>query len=259
MGGPAHRAGFARPFLVLCPAILVVAGSPACPAAEAPVEAVALGVIGKAIVGEAGCPRVDAGQAGIPLFATPAGALIARLQLRAEPSEGCRAYLLRGSEGTPLLGTQGITEISYESGALAYYEVRGGFARVLAEAFAPGYWIRIKDLPDGKVHRWAELLVADPHFGYTGHDGLTLHAAPSEESAAVVRLHEGLDAAGRSHQLVATGELSGNWGRFEVSEFDGDSSSMAEEPGKPTGRRWTGWLRLVQANGARRIWMYTRD
>jgi hypothetical protein len=229
-------------------------------AADTPGGPVALGVIGQPILGETGCPKAASAETGIPLYAEVGGTVAARLQWTQPPAQGCAVYLVRDGQPQRLYRPDDMPEIDYESAALAFFDVRGEFALVFAQAFPPGYWIRFRDVPDGRLHRWPELVMASDHFGYRDFNGLALHQAPSADSPVLVTLRERRVAANPVHQLLPIGELAGDWGRFDVIEFNGDFDPMAQDPdAKPTGRRWTGWLRLVDERGARRLWFYTRD
>lgn len=85
-------------------------------------------------------------------------------------------------------------------------------------------------------------------------------AQPSESSRILVTLRERHAHDTRVHELIPTGEVSGNWGRFAVTEFSSDFYLLARRPDTaPTGNAWQGWLRLTDEAGAPLFWFYTRD
>jgi hypothetical protein len=221
-------------------------------------QATGLGTVGKQILGETDCSSYATADQGVPLFLSLTGQPAAAVAWKPGGMEGCVAVLVRGSTREPLNGSPDVEEISYESAALVYYEARDGYAKVFAKTAPPGYWVRIRDMPGGKLHPWAEFLVAGDHFGYRGYDGLDLHQRPDDTSPVAVKLREPQAHPAPVHQLIASGEISGEWGKFDVVEFNGDFSPMAEAQATPTGRKWTGWLRLSGPQG-RSFWFYTRD
>lgn len=218
-----------------------------------------LGVIGKELWGETPCLPNRSGETEASLFASVGGPAAAALEWRTGRYGSCQAFLTRDGQREQLYRGWDTPEISYESAALTYYEQRDGFARVFARTAPPGYWIRISDLPEGRLRPWPELLVAAPHT-YVGYEALELHERPSQESSVLLGLRERRVHDTMVHQLVPTGEIAGIWGEFDVIEFTGDFTVLSREADSvPTGNRWKGWLRLLTANGEPRFWFYTRD
>jgi hypothetical protein len=119
--------------------------------------------------------------------------------------------------------------------------------------------VRVGDLPGQSLRAWSEILTEKPRH-YRGYDGLALHQQPEEESSVLVTLRARQVNDSGVHQLTPTGEVSGEWGQFEVVEFDSDFYPLsATRQASPTGRQWKGWLRVVNAEGAPAFWFFTRD
>ncbi len=209
-----------------------------------------LGVVGREIAGELDCEPAE-----ISLLNAVGGQEVAKLEQ--QMVGGCEVYLVREGERKRLYRSWDHPEISYESMGLVYYEHRNGFARVFATEHAPGFWVRIADLPKGRLRPWSKILV-ESRQTYLGYDGQALHERPSEESPVLIALRGREDHPSNVHQLIPTGAVSGSWGKFEVVEFGSDFSMVRSEDANPTGRRWVGWLRLVNAAGAPEFWFYTR-
>jgi hypothetical protein len=218
-----------------------------------------LGVVGRTIAGETACYLNAAGSSAADLLESPDGPAVARLEWRRGQYGGCSAFLVRDGRSEQLYRDWDFVEIEYESAAVVYYEERGEFARVFARGAQPGLWLRIADLPDGRLRRWTEIIAATPR-NYRGYEGLALHAQPSEDSTVQTVLREARAHDSRVHEIVPTGEISGAWGEFDVIEWssDFDIMSRSEEPTQ-TGNRWQGWLRLVNAEGEPELWFATRD
>ena len=214
-----------------------------------------LGVVGRPVVGETSCGPNAAGSREVPLFDSVGGRTGATLEWRLA-DYSCAAFLVSGNSSKRLNRAWDHPEVTYESLGLTYYEARDGFARVFARTAPPGLWVRIADMPGQSLHPWSEVLTDTPRT-YRGYDGLVLHEQPGEDSPALVTLRAGRVKGSRVHQLIPTGELSGEWGQFEVVEFDGDLPELG--PASPTGNQWTGWLRVVNAEGAPEFWFFTRD
>jgi hypothetical protein len=218
-----------------------------------------LGVVGTEIAGEVSCAPNASGQSQVSLFVSIDGPVAATLAWSKGQYGSCQAYLMRNGQLERLYRGWDIPEISYESTAVVYYEQREGFARVFEHTAPPGYWVRIGDMPAGRLRPWSELLVASPRT-YRGYEALELHAQPTEDSSVLVTLRERQVHEVAVHQLIPTGELSGAWGRFDVIEFTGDFNVMARTADSaPTGNKWQGWLRLLTPEGPPRFWFYTRD
>jgi hypothetical protein len=214
-----------------------------------------LGVVGRPVAGETGCGPNAVGSREVSLFDSVGGRTSARLEWRVD-SYSCAAFLVRGNSSEKLNRAWDHPEVEYESLGLTYYEVRDGFARVFARTAPPGLWVRIADMPGESLRPWSEILTESPRT-YRGYDDLVLREQPREDSPALVTLRARRVNDSRVHQLVPTGELSGEWGQFEVVEFDGDLPELG--PASPTGNRWTGWLPVVNAEGAPAFWFFTRD
>ena len=217
-----------------------------------------LGVVGREIAGETECGPNAAGDRQVTLFNSVNGGGAATLEWRIH-NYSCAAFLVQHGKSVRLHRGWDLPETDYESVSLVYYEHRSGFARVLKRTVPPGLWIRIADLPDGRLRSWASLLVESPRT-YRGYDGRTLHQEPSQDSSVVVTLRERVVQDSRVHQLIPTGEVSGGWGKFAVIEFNKDFYIGARDPeASPTGNKWTGWLRLVSSAGSPELWFFTRD
>jgi hypothetical protein len=143
--------------------------------------------------------------------------------------------------------------------ALVYYESAEGFARILEHQASPGLWVRVADIPDGKLRPWVVLLTESPK-NYHDYEAKAVHAEPSEGSPVLVTLRDREDHKTPVHEIIPTGSISGDWGQFNVIEYDGDFSIMTRERDPTlTGAKWTGWVRLVDESGQPAIWYYTRD
>lgn len=218
-----------------------------------------LGVIGQEIAGEISCARDSADNLRIPLFESPGGPSVAELEQRRGQYGSCQVFLLQGNETDRLWRGWDFPEISYESSALAYFEERGDFAQVLKHTVPPGLWVHIADVPGERLRPWPELFV-ERQYLYLGYDGHQLRYEPSESSAVMVSLRDRQVHETTVHQLIPTGQLSGDWGEFEVIEFTGEFYVLAQtREAFPTGNRWTGWLRLVNGDGLPEFWFFTRD
>ena len=218
-----------------------------------------LGVIGQVIAGEIPCAPNGSDNLRIPLLESPGGPAVAELELRRSQFGSCQVFLLQGNESERLWRGWDFPEISYESSALAYFEERDGFARVLKHTVPPGLWVRVVDVPGERLRRWPELFVERERL-YLGYDGHQLRYEPSESSAAMVSLRDRQIHEMAVHQLIPTGQLSGDWGEFEVIEFTGEFYVLAQaREAFPTGNQWKGWLRLVNGDGLPEFWFFTRD
>ena len=217
-----------------------------------------LGVVGREIAGETECWPNASGNREASLLDSVNGQTSAKLVWRMEGG-GCRAFLVRDTESERLYRGWDLPETSYESVGLVYYEHRSGFARVFEHTAPPGLWVRVADLPEGRLRPWAQLIVASPRT-YFGYDGHALHEQPTEDSPVLTTLRERKVHVSRVHQLNPTGAVSGAWGEFDVIEFNTDFYLMARTADTaPTGNRWKGWLRLVNSAGSPELWFFTRD
>lgn len=217
-----------------------------------------LGIVGREIAGETDCRPNASGDRRIPPFDSVNGQATARLEWRID-RHSCGAFLVRNNKREKLYRGWDHPEISYESLGLAYYEHRNGFARVFERTVPPGLWVRVADMPGGRLRPWSQLLVEAPRT-YLGYDGHALHEGPSEASPVLVTLRERKVHNSRVHQLIPTRKWSAQWGEFEVIEFNTDFSLMARTPETaPTGNTWKGWLRLVRSAGTPEFWFFTRD
>ena len=218
-----------------------------------------LGVIGQEIAGEVTCAQDGSDNLRTPLLASPDGPIVAELEQRRDQFGSCQIFLLQGSNSNRLWRGWDLPEISYESSALAYFEERDGFAQVLKHTVPPGLWVRVVDVPGGRLRPWPELFVERERL-YLGYDGHQLRYEPSESSEVLASLRDRQVHEVSVHQLVPTGQLSGDWGEFEVIEFTGDFYvSTQTHEASPTGNRWSGWLRLVNGDGLPEFWFFTRD
>jgi hypothetical protein len=218
-----------------------------------------LGIVGREIAGETSCGGGGSGNLRISLLASLDGSTVAELEQRRDQYGSCQVFLLEGTERERLWRGWDLPEISYESVGLVYFEERDGFARVLEHTVPPGLWVRVADVPDGRLHPWPELLVERQRL-YVGYDGHELRYEPSEFSAVIVSLRDRQAHETEVHQLTPTGSLSEDWGEFEVIEFDGDFYALTQMRAVyPTGNRWKGWLRLVNSKGLPEFWFFTRD
>lgn len=217
-----------------------------------------LGIVGAEIAGETDCRPNGSGAREAPLFDAPNGRQTARLEWRID-NYSCGAFLVRDNESAKLDEGWDHPETSDESVGLVYFEVRNGFARVFERTAPSGLWVRITDLPGQSLRPWARILVESPYI-YRGYDGFALHEQPSEGSRVLVALRERHVHDSGVHQLTPTGESSGEWGQFDVTEFNGDFYALSRAPDTaPTGNQWRGWLRLVTPDGAPEFWFFTRD
>lgn len=216
-----------------------------------------LGVVGREIAGETDCRPNASGDRQISLFNSVNGRAAAKLEWRIV-GYSCAAFLVRDDKSKKLYRGWDHPEIAYESMGLVFYEHRNGFARVFERTLPPGLWVRVADMPGGRLRPWSQLLVESPRL-YRGYDGRTLHQEPSEISPGVVTLRERVVHESRVHQLIPTGELSGEWGKFEVIEFNTDFYLARNPETSPTGNKWNGWLRLVNSAGSPEFWFFTRD
>ena len=218
-----------------------------------------LGIVGAEIAGETSCQPNASGIREVTLLKSIDGPRAATLEWRRGIEGSCELFLIRDAERQRLYRGWDLPEVSYESAAVAYYEHIDGFVRVFERTVSSGLWMRISDMPGGRLRRWSELLVASPHT-YLGYDGLRLHEQPSAGSRVLVALRERKVHDVRVHQLIPTGEVSGDWGKFDVIEFNSDFYLLARAPdAAPTGNAWQGWLRLVNDAGAPAFWFFTRD
>jgi hypothetical protein len=217
-----------------------------------------LGVVGREIAGETDCGPNAAGDRHVTLFNSVNGRAAATLEWRIR-NYSCAVFLVQDGRSVLLRRAWDLPETAHESVSLVYYEHRNAFARVLERTSPPGLWVRIADVPGGRLRSWASVLVESQRT-YRGYDGRTLHQQPSQDSPVIVKLRERVVHDSRVHQLVPTGEVSGGWGKFEVIEFNKDFYIGARHPeASPTGNKWTGWLRLVSSAGAPELWFFTRD
>jgi hypothetical protein len=220
-----------------------------------------LGVVGSEIAGEVSCANGELGRMEIPLYDAPDGTLVSTLRLEGGEHGGCYPVLLSDDRVDPVgVGRdRDFREISYEATALVYFESRDGYARSFVHRLPPGVWVKITDVPGEKLQPWTDLLTRSPKRYYR-HEGRILRAEPSDESPALVTIRYEAGSESSVHEVLPTGQVSGQWGEFEVVEYDGDFHGMtrAREPAK-TGNEWKGWLRLVDDSGQPMFWFYTRD
>jgi len=218
-----------------------------------------LGVVGHEILGETNCGPNATGLKEVDLMGSIGGQVVARLEVRGGRNEGCQSFLVQDGESERLSRGWDAPEIEYEALALVYYEARNEFARVFEHTIPPGVWLRISDMPEGRLRPWAEVMIGSRRT-YVSYDGHALHLEPSEDSIVLATLRDRQVHETQVHQLIPTGESSGDWGEFEVIEFDGEWLALARtrEPSR-TGFEWKGWLRLVNSAGAPEFWYFTRD
>lgn len=218
-----------------------------------------LGVVGREIAGEVGCDPNAKGQTEVELLDSPAGAAVAKLQWRVGAYGSCSAILSKEGKTRLLAQTLDLREISYESAALVYYESRDGFARILEQQASPGLWVRVADIPGGKLRPWVVVLTESPR-NYQLYEGKTVRAEPTVDAPVLVTLRDRDAHKETVHEIIPTGSVSGEWGQFDVVEYDGDFSIMTRER-EPTltGNKWTGWVHLIDKHDQPSIWYYTRD
>lgn len=218
-----------------------------------------LGVVGRTIAGETSCYLNAAGNSAAEMLESVDGPAVARLEWRRGQYGGCSAFLVRDGRSEQLYRDWDFVEIEFEAAAVVYYEERDEFARVFARRVPPGLWLRITDMPDGRLRPWTEIIAAAPR-NYLGYEGLQLHVQPSEDSTVQTVLRERRAHDSRVHEIIPTGEISGAWARFDVVEWSSDFYILSRtvEPTR-TGNRWQGWLRLVTADDEPELWFFTRD
>jgi hypothetical protein len=214
-----------------------------------------LGVVGRPVAGEIPCGPNGVRSPEVRLFDSVGGRAAAKLEWPVD-DDTCSGFLVRGNSSEKLTRAWDHPEVAYESLGLTYYEERDGFARVFARSAPPGLWVRIADMPGQSLRTWSEVLTESKRT-YRGYDGMVLHEQPREDSSALVTLRARRVKGSPVHELIPTGELSGEWGQFEVVEYDGDLPQLG--PASPTGNQWKGWLRVVNAEGAPAFWFFTRD
>jgi hypothetical protein len=218
-----------------------------------------LGVIGQEIAGEISCAQDSSEYLRIPLLESPSGPVVAELEQRRDQYGTCQAFLLQDNESVRLWRGWDFPEISYESSALAYFEARDGFAKVLQHTMPPGLWVRMADMPGERLRPWTELFVERERL-YLAYDGHQLRSEPSESSEVLVSLRDRQVHEADVHRLIPTGQLSGDWGEFDVVEFTSDFYVLAQtREAFETGNRWRGWLRLINGDGLPAFWFFTRD
>lgn len=220
-----------------------------------------LGVVGREMVGEVSCEDGELLGLELSLYKSPGGPQASTLRWETSEAGGCYPFLLKDGKTEPVgIGRDpDFREISYEAAALVYFEARDGYARVFEHRLPPGAWVKIDEVPGGKLQPWADLLTRFPRH-YHHHEGRILRKEPSENSPALVTIRYEAGSETRAHEVVPTGQISGQWGQFEVIEYDGDFHGMSRsrEPSR-TGNVWKGWLRLIDNSGQPLFWFYTRD
>jgi len=145
----------------------------------------------------------------------------------------------------------GTRETSYEVHSLEFFAQESGFSQVLPHAGKNGLWIRDADPGGYGAIPWAEYLAS---LG----DGVLWR-----EELAGLKIHRSADIDSRSKTLAdgiyefsATGRHKGNWLEVKVAGYTDDFTCGGK--GKPTGRRWKGWIRGSKGGGEPTVWYYTR-
>lgn len=166
-------------------------------------------------------------------------------RLRYFPTKGASAYLLEGEFPTDK------RRISYENEFLLYTEIQNGFVKILPTSLNGGVWIAIKDLRafGFQAESWQQYL----HRTYA-----SLNLLPPDRFAMNLREKPGIEAQklvslkGDAFIITLTGTFEGLWAEVNVTEY-------TEHPcleGRLTGRKWTGWLKLLDNQGFPNIWYH---
>lgn len=196
--------------------------------------------------------RISPDQEPVPIYDGPGGKRLGMLEV-IHPGQGwVDQMLVRDDSGAPIAveSMRGTREASYEVRNLEFYAQRDGFSQVLPHAGKNGLWVRDADLGDAAPAPWAEYLAGLTEVLWKEDlEGLQIHRSPSSESTAQT-LGAGV------YRLEPTGRHEGGWLEVRIKAYNRDFH--CEEGGRPTGRRWSGWIRGADSEGEPSVWHYTR-
>jgi hypothetical protein len=190
---------------------------------------------------------------GLPYYDDAAGDLAGFLFQRAPDFEGMPGPILLcpiGEKPRPIEGYD-FRETSYEMSNLIVFDRIDNWVRVLQNNLGLQAWMNLEDLwKVGFVFQpWMDFIldqdeIYHPHEEY----GMNLRAGPGTQYDRLVTLK------GDRYSIELTGQTDERWAEVEVIE----NTAHPCEGGSPTGRKWTGWLKLIDDKGFPNIWYYTR-
>jgi hypothetical protein len=163
-----------------------------------------------------------------------------------------RPLQVRQDDGKILVipSMQGTRETSYEVHSLDYFAHQDGFSQVLPHAGPKSLWVRDTDMGKPGPQPWASYLAGLGGVLWRDNlEGLQIHRSPDADARSKT-LPAGV------YELSTTGRHRGLWLEIEVTGYTDDF--LCGGTGKPSGKRWKGWIRGSTPEGEPSIWHYTR-
>lgn len=135
-----------------------------------------------------------------------------------------------------------------------YYEIKGSFARILANGIEGGVWIDMKYslATDEEARlsfrpmRWMDDLRSYSLWKVWGYHAYELRETPSTEGRVLLKLDAG------KHVITAFPDASGSWAEavvYEVSKMPLGCYSLENVKRVWTKKQWKGWIKVFDDNG----------
>ncbi|MFK7926209.1 MAG: hypothetical protein AB8H47_29945 [Bacteroidia bacterium] len=160
-------------------------------------------------------------------------------------------YAFPLSEERQIVSQNDFQETGYEVSSLLVFERRNNWIKVLHHTLKGGKWVNLEGLKahDLQFVDWLQFLVDNHHAYYPSEYGLNLRKGPGVS-------HERLfTVKGDLYRIQLTGKTAlGLWAEVNVEEYNKHPC----DDGELTGKKWTGWIKVLDDTGYPNIWFDTR-
>jgi hypothetical protein len=195
--------------------------------------------------------KPDAEKVELPLYDAPKGKQIGALPIWIAGSEGSDLlpFEINGNEIDMNSQDVFLTGYKGEISRLKYYESDGDWVRVLVRSHGKGVWFKTgkKDYVTLTTISFIEDIIQYDGYLLYGYDGYRLRKNPFVGDNIIITLN-------KRHHVVKkfTGKVKGSWAEaviYETKEPMDGCYNDTDLNAKWTGRKWTGWIKVVDDRG----------